>query len=99
VNGQIVGGLPNVRHHGVLFPLLFSGKWKYEDSGVMDWTHLRFFSKTSVIELLEGADFEIEALVPELPGPRSQMANRLTCHFFRNFLSYAYNFSAYKRSR
>lgn len=91
--GQLVGALPNVRNYSVVFPLLLRGEWEYEPSGVMDWTHLRFFSFKGVRRLLEQAGFEVDKIEPEF-GPRSRIANVLTCNLFRNFLSYAYNFSA-----
>lgn len=94
--GQIVGALPNVRHHSVVLPLLVSGTWQYEESGIMDWTHLRFFTKQSLLDMLEKSGLQVESIVPELAGPKSRLANALTCNIFRNFLSYAYNFSAFK---
>jgi SAM-dependent methyltransferase len=93
--GQLVGALPNVRHHSVILPLLLKGEWEYQPSGVMDWTHLRFFSFKGVLGLLEQTGFEVEQVKPEF-APKSGIANSLTCNVFRNFLSYAYNFSAIK---
>jgi SAM-dependent methyltransferase len=94
--GQVVGALPNVRHHSVVLPLLLKGEWEYRPSGVMDWTHLRFFSRRSTLGLLESTGFQVEQIVPEFGGPRSRIANSLTGNIFGNFLSYAYNFSALK---
>jgi SAM-dependent methyltransferase len=93
--GQLLGALPNVRHHTIVLPLLFSGKWQYQTSGVMDWTHLRFFSRQTAIDLLENTGFEVEKIVPEF-GRKSQVVNLLTGTVFQNFLTYAYNFSALK---
>lgn len=93
--GQLVAALPNVRNYSVVFPLLLRGEWEYRPSGVMDWTHLRFFSSRSARRLIEQAGFEVDQVKPEF-GPRSRIANLLTCNVFRNFLSYAYNFSATK---
>lgn len=53
--GHIIVSLPNIRHYSVLLPLLFSGRWKYSDAGIMDRTHLRFFSHDTAIELLQNA--------------------------------------------
>jgi SAM-dependent methyltransferase len=94
--GQLVGALPNVRHHSVLLPLVFRGHWQYEASGIMDWTHLRFFTRDAVRELLTSTGFCVEAIVGELGGKKSKLANQLTLNVFRNFLSYAYNFAAIK---
>ena len=41
-DGAIIISLPNVRNRKVIFPLLFKGQWTYENSGLLDKTHLRF---------------------------------------------------------
>ena len=43
--GVLVVSLPNVRHYSVVLPLLFKGRWDYEDAGLLDRTHLRFFTR------------------------------------------------------
>src|SRR5689334_13671604 len=50
--GQLIGAIPNVRHARTALPLVLAGKWQYQDSGVLDWTHLRFFTRHTIIELL-----------------------------------------------
>ena len=50
--GTLVISLPNVRHYSVVLPLLFGGRWDYEDAGLLDRTHLRFFTKASAMDLL-----------------------------------------------
>ncbi|WP_208103072.1 hypothetical protein, partial [Escherichia coli] len=49
--------LPNVRHYSVVLPLLFGGRWDYEDAGLLDRTHLRFFTKASAKALLSSSQF------------------------------------------
>ena len=94
--GQLVGALPNVRHCSVVLPLLLKGTWKYSQSGIMDWTHLRFFSRSTILDLLQTTGFKIDAITGELGGKRSRLVNQLTFNLFRDHLSYAYNFSATK---
>lgn len=45
--GVVIASIPNVRHASVLLPLLVHGRWDYTDVGVMDRTHLRFFTRNS----------------------------------------------------
>ena len=45
--GCIVGSIPNVRHITALFKLLILKDWQYSDSGILDRTHLRFFTARS----------------------------------------------------
>jgi len=60
-NGTLVVSLPNVRFAPVLFSLLFLGRWDYVDEGVLDRTHLRFFTKSTGRELIEDAGFKLMA--------------------------------------
>jgi len=94
--GQLIGALPNIRYHSVLFPLVFYGKWKYEQTGIMDWTHLRFFTHATIKDLLNSTGYTIDTIIPEAGGPRAMLANKLSFGFLQHFLSYAYNFSAIK---
>jgi SAM-dependent methyltransferase len=91
--GQLVAGLPNVRNQGVLLPLLFRGKWEYEPSGIMDWTHLRFFSRQTIQNLFESSGFHIERIEPEF-GRKSKLASAATLHLFQDLLCFAFNVSA-----
>ena len=59
-DGWLVASIPNVRHHKVVRRLLWPGEWRYEDKGVLDRTHLRFFTRASARALVEGAGFAIE---------------------------------------
>lgn len=59
--GQILVSIPNVAHAAVRLALL-QGRWDYTDKGLLDRTHLRFFTLQSVCELLESAGLEIEVL-------------------------------------
>ena len=60
--GMLVGSVPNVRFWGNLINLLVRRDWKYEDSGVLDKTHLRFFTRKSLRRLLESAGYRMELL-------------------------------------
>jgi len=52
--GCIVGSVPNVRYIYNVYNLLVKQDWKYEESGVLDSTHLRFFTEKSIKrEMLE----------------------------------------------
>jgi 2-polyprenyl-3-methyl-5-hydroxy-6-metoxy-1,4-benzoquinol methylase len=44
-NGFFVCSIPNVLFWKNLYELLIKRDWKYVDSGILDKTHLRFFTK------------------------------------------------------
>ena len=58
-DGVVISSMPNIRFHSVLIPLIFSKKFEYKRSGVMDKTHLRFFTKKSIKNMYEGLGYEI----------------------------------------
>jgi O-antigen biosynthesis protein len=61
--GKLVLSLPNVSNIWILNGLS-EGCWTYEDDGLLDATHLRFFTLDSIKELVQGAAFEITAIEP-----------------------------------
>lgn len=50
--GTVVASIPNVRCLSVLEPLAGGGRWDYQEEGILDRTHLRFFTKSTFISLL-----------------------------------------------
>jgi len=57
--GVIVCSIPNVRYLPVLRRLLVDKQWKYEDWGVLDRAHLRFFTKKSIVGTFNELNYEI----------------------------------------
>lgn len=51
--------VPNVRHKSVLFPLLFQGRFEYARAGIMDRTHLHFFTRSSLRQTLHDAGWKL----------------------------------------
>lgn len=60
--GVVVCSIPNVRYLLTLKTLLFDKDWHYTHEGVLDKTHLRFFTKKSIRDTFEALDFEIISL-------------------------------------
>lgn len=58
--GVLVASIPNVQHASVALPLLLKGRWDYTEDGLLDNTHLRFFTKQSMRGLLESAGFVVD---------------------------------------
>lgn len=53
-NGAVITSIPNIAHNAVIMELL-QGKFDYRQVGLLDETHLRFFTKKSIRELLRNA--------------------------------------------
>jgi 2-polyprenyl-3-methyl-5-hydroxy-6-metoxy-1,4-benzoquinol methylase len=60
-SGRAVLSVPNVQNLGILLGLA-QGRWSYESSGILDATHLRFFTLESVHELVAGAGLVVTHL-------------------------------------
>jgi 2-polyprenyl-3-methyl-5-hydroxy-6-metoxy-1,4-benzoquinol methylase len=52
-SAAIIGSVPNIRYYPVLLELLHGKQWQYKDYGVLDRTHLRFFTRDSLESTLE----------------------------------------------
>jgi len=59
-DGCLVGSIPNVRYISNLFRLLMKKDWKYTDQGILDDTHLRFYTEKSLKRTISENGFVIE---------------------------------------
>jgi len=57
-DAQVLASIPNVRNLWLIGELL-AGKWDYLQEGLLDVTHIRFFTKKSVAELFEQTGYRI----------------------------------------
>lgn len=62
--GTVVASIPNVRNVEVVYPLVTRGTWRYHDQGLLDRTHLRFFTKSSMRDLFEDSGFVVIQQIP-----------------------------------
>jgi 2-polyprenyl-3-methyl-5-hydroxy-6-metoxy-1,4-benzoquinol methylase len=78
--GTVVVSVPNVAHRSVVEGILH-GRFEYVDAGILDRTHLRFFTRASAVGLVENAGFRVERVHCNLDSPSQpgwlRMANRL----------------------
>jgi len=90
--GAIISSIPNVRNFRVLLPLLFRGEWTYTDHGILDKTHMRFFTKKSVIELMEGVDLKVDMVRSTglEPWRMTSIVNAITLHLFKPYFEFQY---------
>jgi GT2 family glycosyltransferase/SAM-dependent methyltransferase len=56
--GKVVASIPNVQHWSVAKQLL-EGSWRYEAMGLLDSSHIRFFTRRSIYELFCNAGLKI----------------------------------------
>lgn len=83
---QVVASVPNIRFYGTSLGLILLGRWDYREAGILDWSHLRFFTRRSLGGLFEGAGLRIRSIGSHY-GPKRAAFNTLTLHLFRDLLA------------
>lgn len=59
VDGEILCSVPNLRYFRVMYDLVFREKFEYAAAGILDRTHLRFFTMSSIANLFKNCGYEI----------------------------------------
>lgn len=57
-NGQCIISIPNVAHWSILLQQLH-GRWNYVDKGLLDKTHIRFFTLETSLELFQKSGWKV----------------------------------------
>jgi len=96
-NGCLIASVPNVRSIRVLIPLIFLGDWKYRDSGILDKTHLRFFTKSTTLKLFDTGALYVDDVVALRDNSNViNFFNLLSFKIFTGFLVPRYLFKCIK---
>lgn len=57
--GSVIISVPNISHNSVIVDLI-NNKFDYRDLGLLDNTHLRFFTRSSLLKMVEGTGLYVE---------------------------------------
>lgn len=57
--GWCIASIPNISHYSIIKSLL-NNKWEYASSGILDETHLRFFTLEGIRKIFRDAGYTIE---------------------------------------
>lgn len=99
--GVILISIPNIAYWAMRIQLL-KGRFDYTESGLLDKTHLRFYTYNSFLELLKKLEFKIEKIYPaEVSIPFGHILHinflkLLFAKFFPNLSIYHYVVKAKK---
>ena len=66
-HGSVVACIPNAQNWSLVASLAI-GDFRYQDSGLLDRTHLRWFTRKTIFEMFEGAGFEVESVTSRIIG-------------------------------
>jgi len=61
-DGVVVASIPNLRYLPVLYRLVVEGTFRYTPTGVLDNTHLRFFTRKTIVELFASTGYVVESI-------------------------------------
>jgi SAM-dependent methyltransferase len=57
--GMLIGSLPNVCFYDTLFRAIFENDWQYVEAGILDRTHIAFFTTKSFRKILEETGYSV----------------------------------------
>jgi len=87
--GRLVISVPNIRCIKVLLPLVLLGRFRYQEHGILDRTHLRFFTRESALALAAPSQLKVERWLRYMPPHLSKLglANLLTLGLARDLIA------------
>lgn len=93
-DGEIIASIPNIRNLNALYKIFIKGSFLYEDEGLFDNTHLRFYCKKDMITLFNESGFKVSFIESALKNYRQKSIkktiNRITFGLFEEFLTTQY---------
>ncbi len=60
-NGKIIASIPNLMHY-TIFKELLSGNFTYTDTGLLDRTHIHFFTYKEIVKMFKAQGYTIESI-------------------------------------
>ena len=95
--GILICCVPNIRYWRIWRDVIFKGDFCYTAEGILDQTHLRFFTSRSLRRMLTQASFSVEYCGLKMAvGPKQRIFNSFTFGLFREFLGFQIIMSARK---
>lgn len=60
--GKIVASIPNVRYFDNIWKLIVNRDWEYTQHGILDRTHLRFFTDKSILKTFQDSGYQVDSI-------------------------------------
>ncbi len=60
-DGFIITSIPNLMNANIIYDLL-QGNFTYKDAGILDYTHLRFFTKNEIYRMFERCGYIVDGI-------------------------------------
>ncbi len=87
--GVVVASIPNIRYYRVFWDFVWNGNWDYKEQGILDSTHLRFFTRKSILKMFKRLGYQVERLEGIHPT-RSRTFRILNACFLNRFADVRY---------
>ena len=94
--GVFIASIPNVRELKTMLRIFLCGDFKYNEAGILDKTHLRFFCKKNSIDLISQAGLTVTLVTFSLCRER-HIVNKMSLGLFEEFIVDQYLIMATKR--
>lgn len=88
-NGKFIISLPNIREIRTLGQIAFRGDFAYSERGILDKTHLRFFCKRNMLEIVNAAGLRVSDIYPAM-GLKRTTLNQVTFKLLEECLAIQY---------
>jgi len=93
--GTVIASIPNLRNYRVLRSLVLKGRFDYQDGGILDRTHLRFFTRSSACRLMETGRLRLRTVIGKemqktMQKRRYRWIDRLTFGRLHDFFVYQF---------
>ena len=99
--GVLITSIPNIRIKSALLKIYVKGDFRYTKDGIFDKTHIRFFCKKNMAELLTKSTDNMEIVNIKrnfdfTPNSKGNILNKLTFSLFEEFLALQFLFAVRK---
>lgn len=86
--GYFIASIPNIGHISVLSDLVLHDRFDYAESGILDRTHLRFFTGTTARQLLTDGGLEVLQQRSRFARKTHRRLNFLTLGLFKRLFTF-----------
>lgn len=88
-DGYVLLSLPNIKYYQILHRLIFHDEWRYEEAGILDVSHIRFFTLSEILRLLASADLQpVDVRRNFLSSRKMRIINKLLGGRLDDFFTY-----------
>lgn len=88
--GRFIASIPNMRCYKVLLNLLFKAEWRYVEAGILDRSHLRFFTRKTMQALFDENGYIVEQVSALRPPKINHIGKWLQYQIYPDLLTVQY---------